>query len=287
MKKMMASVICSIVTVTLAIGGMIGCMAEDSEHKYKGQKVYSVENGVLYVSDVCDKCGDVSEEKTVVENSVVATAETAVAELTDATDGEVVFLSQNVVLDAPLTIDASISIVSDGKTVSGAPLTIKGANVVLEGVAFADPVNANDNASSIYVSEGAESIIIKGCAFSNAAWDSMQITATTLSDIQIIGNTFKNTEKGYRYVHVEIREDSAATLTMKENVFENISADYVQDSAITVYGIKLANMSISDNIVKGAGAEDFANGSIIWISDGVNTETMMGADAIKDAFEKA
>lgn len=101
---------------------------------------------------------------------------------------------------------------------------------------------------------------------------------------------FRNTKKGTRYIHLELRDggnytaNPDAKLTITGCTFENVSSAYCSDSAITVLGFSFANMTIENNVVKGAGADNLTT-NIIWICDGVDFGALMSVDDIKAKFQ--
>ena len=81
-----------------------------------------------------------------------------------------------------------------------------------------------------------------GCSFTNAKWDNVQLTDQGIESVVFENCNFKNTEPGYRYIHLEIRNAEGAyattngTVTIKNCVFENVNSEYCKDSAITLAG---------------------------------------------------
>ena len=190
------------------------------------------------------------------------------------------FNDENVVLDGG----------AEGVTLQGNPVYFSGTNVSVKGITFDNGHSANGNGSAVYVNGGqCKNITFENCTFTNSEWDAIQLTDKDISSVTIKNCTFKNTVPGYRYIHLELRDKSAYTVNENARVeitgctFENISKDYCKDSAITILGFKFKNMTIQNNIVKGAGADKLTT-DIIWICDGIEFGTLMPEEELNKAF---
>ena len=190
------------------------------------------------------------------------------------------FNDENVVLDGG----------AEGVTLQGNPVYFSGANVSVKGITFDNGHSASGKGSAAYVNGGqCKNITFENCTFTNSEWDAIQLTDKDISSVTIKNCIFKNTVPGYRYIHLELTDKNGLTVNENARVeitgctFENISKDYCKDSAITIAGFKLKNMTIQDNIVKGAGADKLTT-DIIWICDGIEFGTLMPEEELNKAF---
>lgn len=167
-------------------------------------------------------------------------------------------------------------------------MRFQGENTTIKGIKFNNGTTGDE--SSMYFSDNnTKNVQIENCEFLNAKWDNIQLTKAEES-VVIRNCTFKNTEQGYRYIHLEIRDKTTggyattdATLEITGCTFENVSTSYCEDSAITITGFFMNNMTIANNTVKGGGANHLTT-SIIWICDGKNFSKLMSVDEINKAF---
>ena len=190
------------------------------------------------------------------------------------------FNDENVVLDGG----------AEGVTLQGNPVYFNGTNISVKGITFDNGHNAKGNGSAVYVNEGqCKNITFENCTFTNSEWDAIQLTDKDISSVTIRNCIFKNTVPGYRYIHLELTDGNSSAVNENAHVeitgctFENISNDYCKDSAITITGFKFKNMTIQDNIVKGAGADKLTT-DIIWICDGIEFNTLMPEEELNKAF---
>lgn len=200
-------------------------------------------------------------------------------------------VNNSVELSEPLTFNGDVVLDAQNEdvTITGKPLHFNGATTVIKGIKFNNGTSGNE--SSMYLSNNdTKNVLIEDCEFLNAKWDNIQLTKAEES-VVIRNCTFKNTEQGYRYIHLEIRdketgeryETTNASLEITGCTFENVSTEYCKDSAITISGFYFNNMKLENNIVKGVGADNLTT-SIIWICDGADANSMMSIEDIKKAF---
>lgn len=199
-------------------------------------------------------------------------------------------LNNNVEFSEPLTFNGDVVLDAQNEdvTITGKPMYFKGETTVIKGIKFNNGTSGNE--SSMYFSNNdTKNILIEDCEFLNAKWDNIQLTKAEES-VVIRNCSFKNTEQGYRYIHLEIRDKETgkysttdASLEITGCTFENVSTDYCKDSAITISGFYFENMTIENNIVKGIGADNLTT-SIIWICNGTNFNNLMSIEDIQKAF---
>lgn len=106
--------------------------------------------------------------------------------------GDVVELTGNITLTAPLPITKDVTIRSvGGAVISGEALTVGSkANVTLQGVNFKAPRTSDNQGVSLKASAYAGKLILQDCTFEEPQWSSVVITATASADITIKGCTF-------------------------------------------------------------------------------------------------
>lgn len=201
----------------------------------------------------------------------------------NASDGDTIKLLGDIKLENELVIDNDITINGMGNTlITEKPVRIgSDNNVTILNTDFTKPVNANNDASSIYASELSGKLVIDGCNFTNAPWEPIQITPVAGAEIVITNNTFDSSDDMkhnhvsgstitehdgvHRYVHIEVTDTSTdisqITVKLRDNTFTNI--DNCDDDGITIYGVPAENMDLGANIFTEDGFE-----SEIWISDG-------------------
>lgn len=200
-----------------------------------------------------------------------------------ASDGSTVL-----VLESATSISAD-NVTIENLTVAGKPLYFAGGNITVKGVEFSNATEGQE--SAIYVNGNTcKSVTFEGCEFTDAAWDAIQLTDKDIESVTIKDCVFRNTKQGYRYIHLELRDEGNYTanpdakLTITGCTFENVSTAYCRDSAITIAGFMFSNMTIENNVVKGAGADNLTT-NIIWICDGVDFGALMSVDDIKAKFQ--
>ena len=161
--------------------------------------------------------------------------------------GKDVMLTKSVALTAPLRISKDVTITGNGYAViSEYPVDVAPtAEVTFDGVNFATPDNANNNASSVYASELKGKVVFDGCTFTNPQWECIQITPMDGAEIVVTNCTFivdgtgtyAHGDKVERMLHIQ---NTAATgdytVTITNNKF--IGTDKVRNSVIDVDDIK-------------------------------------------------
>ena len=220
-----------------------------------------------------------------------------------AAGAEVVQVNNDIQLTAPLTINSDIRIVGAGVGASGArsraaageviitgePIYINTANAYFEGVTFKNGTTGNQ--SALYAtSNTARNVTFVNCTFTNAKWDALQLTDRDIETVTFRNCYFHNTEAGYRYIHLELRNEinkytsnPNAKVEISDCVFENVSSSYCSDSAITIAGFALSNLDLRNNVIKGEGE---VNTTTFWICDLTSFSTLLSGDALATAFAK-
>lgn len=193
------------------------------------------------------------------------------------------------VLTAPVSFNGDVVLDGQGVTFEGSPVYFNGSATV-RNLIFANGHNASKQGSAVYVTGGScKNLTFENCMFVDAEWDAVQLTNKDIESVVFRNCTFKNTVPGYRYIHLELRDNSiyavneTATVEIVGCTFENVSNAYCKDSAITITGFRFANMKIAGNYVKGAGADHLTT-SVIWICDGNNFSNLMSEEDINQAF---
>lgn len=215
--------------------------------------------------------------------------------LNQAQDGDTIQLTGNLKLERSMSINKNLTIDGNGNTIiSEKPVYVGATNdVVIANVEFTEPKNTNNNASSLYASNLEGNLTLKNCRFVDFQWEGVQITPKAGANIVVDNCYFSNSktmkDSGIttnRYFHVEVTDRNTNInqihLQLTNNIFENVVQSdaggngYFKDSAVTSYGIPKANITCSGNVFIGVVQEDELNNpSIIWMSDGVNADTLM------------
>lgn len=226
----------------------------------------------------------------VIEGAGAATADELKAAIAE---GEpVITLVGDIALSEVLSFPKDVTLTAQGDvTLTGAPVYFNGENTVVRGIHFANGTSSSGQASAVYVtSQKCRTLVFENCTFSNAQWDAIQLTDKDVESIEITNCTFRNTvEGGYRYIHLELRNGSdyyanaQAKVTVTGCTFENVSSAYCKDSAVTICGFMHDNLTIADNVVKGAGADNITN-MMFWICDGMNFGKLFSTEELKTMF---
>lgn len=226
----------------------------------------------------------------VIEGAGAATADELKAAISE---GEpVITLVDDIALSEVLSFPKDVTLTAQGDvTLTGAPVYFNGENTVVRGIHFANGTSSSGQASAVYVtSQKCRTLVFDNCTFSNAQWDAIQLTDKDVESIEITNCTFRNTvEGGYRYIHLELRNGSdyyanaQAKVTVTGCTFENVSSAYCKDSAVTICGFMHDNLTIADNVVKGAGADNITN-MMFWICDGMNFGKLFSTEELKTMF---
>lgn len=226
----------------------------------------------------------------VIEGAGAATADELKAAIAE---GEpVITLVGDIALSEVLSFPKDVTLTAQGDvTLTGAPVYFNGENTVVRGIHFANGTSSSGQASAVYVtSQKCRTLVFDNCTFSNAQWDAIQLTDKDVESIEITNCTFRNTvEGGYRYIHLELRNGSdyyanaQAKVTVTGCTFENVSSAYCKDSAVTICGFMHDNLTIADNVVKGAGADNITN-MMFWICDGTNFGKLFSTEELKTMF---
>lgn len=226
----------------------------------------------------------------VIEGAGAATADELKAAIAE---GEpVITLVGDIALSEVLSFPKDVTLTAQGDvTLTGAPVYFNGENTVVRGIHFANGTSSSGQASAVYVtSQKCRTLVFDNCTFSNAQWDAIQLTDKDVESIEITNCTFRNTvEGGYRYIHLELRNGSdyyanaQAKVTVTGCTFENVSSAYCKDSAVTICGFMHDNLTIADNVVKGAGADNITN-MMFWICDGTNFGKLFSTEDLKTMF---
>lgn len=236
------------------------------------------------------KVSDAPATYEVIEGAGAATADELKAAIAE---GEpVITLVGDIALSEVLSFPKDVTLTAQGDvTLTGAPVYFNGENTVVRGIHFANGTSSSGQASAVYVtSQKCRTLVFDNCTFSNAQWDAIQLTDKDVESIEITNCTFRNTvEGGYRYIHLELRNGSdyyanaQAKVTVTGCTFENVSSAYCKDSAVTICGFMHDNLTIADNVVKGAGADNITN-MMFWICDGTNFGKLFSTEELKTMF---
>ena len=229
--------------------------------KDNSQAKIIVKGGSFYKYDPSNSLSEnpaanfVADGYTVVKNGDWYTVVKATASNTEefknavagANDGDTILLTDNIELSSTLSINKNITIDGNGNTISENPVYV-GANneVTFKNVNFAEPVNSNNNASSVYASGLTGKVVFDGCKFADTQWDSIQITPKAGAEIVITNCEFSNNVTGHRFIHIEADYCSNADvkITIRNNKFG--SSANMTNSIIDIDGIDAGGNTFAD-----------------------------------------
>lgn len=207
-----------------------------------------------------------------------------------AAKGGNITLGSDIVLPTAVTFANDVVLDGNGNSIEGQPLHFNGQNTTLKNITF-DNARGSKQSHMYFAKVGTKNLTIENCNFYNAQWDCIQLTHADES-VAIRNCYFKNDVQGYRYIHLEIRDDQTggsyadtnATVEISNCTFENVSQAYCKDSAITIIGFTKSKMNFKDNVVKGDGADKFTTIEF-WITEGKNGNALLELDWIKQGFK--
>lgn len=201
------------------------------------------------------------------------------AAISNAKAGDTIVLQNDAVLTAPLTIDKDITIEGNGATISAQAVNVAPtAKVTFKGMNFAEPDNADNNASCVYASGLEGKVVFDGCTFTNPQWECIQITPKDGAEIVVTNCTFiidgtgtyaqAGGTKTERMLHVQ---NTAASGNYKVTVTNNkfIGVDKVRNSVIDIDDIAaFENVTCGENSFYNADntAVTTLNDSMIYIN---------------------
>lgn len=205
---------------------------------------------------------------------MVATTEELTTAITDAKDGDVIALTSNITLDAPLTIDDAISINGNGMEITGQPITAT-ADVKFENIVLSKPNNASKNASLVYASNGCENLTLEGVTFTDPQWEAIQATSNDLKTLTIDNCTFtaanmdgSDNKSGYgcsadqlvRFIHYQPRSGAAVDFTITNNTFRNCDKIGEKGAIAGIYYFGAGStLTIGGNTFKDWNVENVSN----------------------------
>lgn len=234
--------------------------------KNNSQAKIIVKGGSFYKYDPSNSLSEnpaanfVADGYTVVKNGDWYTVVKATASNTEefknavagANDGDTILLTDNIELSSTLSINKNITIDGNGNTISENPVYV-GANneVTFKNVNFAEPVNSNNNASSVYASGLTGKVVFDGCKFADTQWDSIQITPKAGAEIVITNCEFSNNVTGHRYIHIQAANYSNADvkITIRNNKFGSsakMTESIIDIDFINIDGIDAGGNTFAD-----------------------------------------
>lgn len=234
--------------------------------KDNSQAKIIVKGGSFYKYDPSNSLSEnpaanfVADGYTVVKNGDWYTVVKATASNTEefknavagANDGDTILLTDNIELSSTLSINKNITIDGNGNTISENPVYV-GANneVTFKNVNFAEPVNSNNNASSVYASGLTGKVVFDGCKFADTQWDSIQITPKAGAEIVITNCEFSNNVTGHRYIHIQAADYSNADvkITIRNNKFGSsakMTESIIDIDFINIDGIDAGGNTFAD-----------------------------------------
>lgn len=186
-------------------------------------------------------------------NSIIQAASSADTLAAAIAKGGYVELEEDITLTSALTIAGNATINGNGKTISGASVSVAtGNSATFNNVVFEAPLNSANNASCLYASNLTGKIVIDGCTFKNTQWDCIQITPVAGAEIVINNCTFiqtveTNAGNKTRFIHVEAatNSNSDVKITITNNHFGDDSK--LSEAIIDLYYVKLESIDFGGN----------------------------------------
>ena len=187
-----------------------------------------------------------------------------------AEDGDIIALADDMILTAPMTINKGITIVGNGNTISGKPITTQ-ADVTFKNVKLSKPESTNKNASLVYAYNGCEELVFDGCTFSDPQWEAMQITSKDLKSVTITNCTFtaanvdgaansgygSEADQAIRFIHIQPSNSPVVNIKIANNKFLN--CDKIADGVVGIYYVsEESTITVGGNTFEGL---EIANGN--------------------------
>lgn len=186
------------------------------------------------------------------------------------------------ITDANLTIPASVKEVvinGNGRKIQGSPLYTNAETVVFSNVVFANATEVKK--SCVYSIGNTKNLTFDACTFTDHDWDAVQVTNNTIESVTFDKCVFSATTAYQRYIHLQVSAVNETAQVVITNC-EFYDLDKVNDSAITIYGFRKANMNISGNKVYGP-----VNSDMFWISDAFDASSIFTDAELASMFEQS
>lgn len=192
----------------------------------------------------------------------------------NAKDGDVIALADDMILTAPMTINKGITIVGNGNTISGQPITTH-ADVTFKNVKLSKPESTKKNASLVYAYNGCEELVFDGCTFSDPQWEAMQITSNDLKSVTITNCTFtaanvdgavnsgygSEADQAIRFIHIQPSNFPVVNIKIANNKFLN--CDKIADGVVGIYYVsKESTITVGGNTFEGLEIENGNSGQL-------------------------
>ncbi len=191
-----------------------------------------------------------------------------------AEDGDIIALADDMILTAPMTINKGITIVGNGNTISGKPITTQ-ADVTFKNVKLSKPESTNKNASLVNAYNGCEELVFDGCTFSDPQWEAMQITSNDLKSVTITNCTFtaanvdgaansgygSEADQAIRFIHIQPSNYPVVNIKIANNKFLN--CDKIADSVVGIYFVSTeSTITVGGNTFEGLAIENGNSGHL-------------------------
>lgn len=223
----------------------------ETGHKQSDKLLYEIVENKLYSYNSCANCSEKLNRTEILYVKIVDDVASLTSAVAEAVNGDTIALKAGTyALTDNLSVGKSITMVGVGDVVvTTFPVYIgETCDVTIRNITFSTPVNANNNASSLYASDFSGKLEISGCTFLETQWDSIQITPKNGAEIIIDGCNFANeTVRGQRFIHIQADDagDVQCAITITDNSFgacanmgnSLIDVDYVDyTTMLTAYG---------------------------------------------------
>lgn len=213
------------------------------------------------------------DSQTNVKTVAVSSAELLTNAIETANAGDVLVINNDIVIDTPLEINKSVSLLSNGATIA-APINITADNTLISGFIID---TSSDTNKGFAISASAKEFVFTNNVVNTSGYRDT-IVATNAETIVISGNTFEGDGTVYNAIEFTHKDgEGIKELTIENNVFARESST---NNSISMYWfLNDAVVNIDNNVFeRSANAIRISNynnatGVVINISDNTYHET--------------
>ena len=252
----------SVVGYSTASGTITGNTAENCTVYYSTDNVAQI-GGEIAGKRSSGVSDNTATNVSVIKSAGISSADGLSAAINAAKDGDIIILSDDIVLTGAITINKDITLEGNGSyTISGYPVSVSSdsdtdVNVTFKKVNFATPDNSSHKASSVYASGLTGKVVFEECTFINPQWECIQITPMDGAEVVVNNCSFivdgngtyaqAGGTKVERLLHIQNTAASGNyTATITNNSF--IGVDLCRNAVIDVDDIaKFENVTCGGN----------------------------------------
>lgn len=270
-------------TESSAVFELQGHMKETAGNEYQNLTAEGITIQILATQDTAEydsKDNQYDRTATYPDATAVKSTEELKTAFTNAEDGDVIALTDDLILTEPLTVNKEVTIVGNGQTITGKPITAN-ANVKIENITLEKPENTSNKATLVYAQAGCEELSFDGCTFADPQWEAVQATSNDLKKVSITNCTFTaanvdsdanssyKSEAGQaiRYIHIQPSTSPNMDITITGNTFKDCGN--VADSIVGIYFVgDQSTITVGGNSFEGWGEGDVTEGKTEKLSIG-------------------